>query len=104
MLGSFALTSSFSRRSSRGYPMGLSRFVLCFCESGPLNVFTISCPIHRSFANQSCRLGCSLAHPGDVPRYSYGSVLAQSDARGGPEIFRTRSAAEAKMWHASESG
>jgi hypothetical protein len=43
--------------------MGPTRFEFCCCERGLRNVFTISISIHPSFAIQSCRLGCSLAHP-----------------------------------------
>src|SRR5437763_14931564 len=90
MLGRFALTSSFSRRSSRGCPIGSTRFGFCCCETGPLNVFTIAISIHPLFEIQGCRPAAHSPHPGDVPRYLYGSVLAQSHARQRPEIFRTR--------------
>src|SRR5260370_40782585 len=70
MLGRFDCASSFSRRSSLGFQMGPTRFGFCCCERGLLSVFTISVPIHPSFAIQSCRFGCSLAqaqHPIPVP-------------------------------------
>src|SRR6266480_2896925 len=63
MLGRFALTSSFSSRSSRDCPMGSTRFGFC-CERGALNFFTISTPFHPLFPIQGYRLGCSLAHLG----------------------------------------
>ena len=62
-LGRFDFTSSFSRKSSPGFSMGSTPFGFCRCEIGPLNVFTISIPIHPLFAIQRCRLRCSLAHP-----------------------------------------
>jgi hypothetical protein len=61
MLRRFAFTSSLSRRSSPGFRVGPTRFGFCCCERGLLSVFTISVPIHPSFAIQSCRLGLSVA-------------------------------------------
>ena len=53
MLGRFAFTSSFSRRSSCGFRVGSRRFGFSCCERGPLGVFTKSIPIHPLFAIQS---------------------------------------------------
>src|SRR5260370_7289419 len=53
MLGRFAFTSSFSRRSSPGFPMGSNRFGFCCCERGLLNLAIISIPIHPLFAIQT---------------------------------------------------
>src|SRR5437588_1536768 len=87
MLGRFALTSSLSRRSSRGCPVGSTRFGFCCCETGPLNVFTIAISIHPLFEIQGCRPAAHSPNPGDVPRYLYGSVLAQSHARRARRFF-----------------
>src|SRR5208282_2755298 len=50
MLGRFALTSSFSRRSSRGFRVGSRRFGFCCCDRGLPNVLIISHPFHLLFA------------------------------------------------------
>ena len=66
MLGRFAFTSFFSRRSSRNFSMGSVRFWFCCCDRIVPNAFTIFIPTRPSFANQSCSLppsgGCSTQH------------------------------------------
>jgi hypothetical protein len=50
MLGRFAFTSSFSRRSSRGFRMGSRRFGFCCCDRrGLLNVLIHLAPIPSIF-------------------------------------------------------
>src|SRR5271169_1546694 len=50
MLGRFAFTSFFSRRSSRGFRVGSRRFGFCCCDRGLPNVLIISHPFHLLFA------------------------------------------------------
>ena len=71
MLGRFAFTSSFSRRSSPGLPTGETRFGSCCCENGPLSVFIISYQsIHYSqfkAATSTTRSPDSRTDPRTVP-------------------------------------
>jgi len=76
MLGRFVFTSSLSRRSSRGFRVGSSRFGFCCCESGLLNVFTISIPIHPLFAIQSA----TSAAPSPIPASRTRTVLWRCSA------------------------
>src|SRR6516162_7605383 len=66
MLGRFAFTSSFSRRSSPGFSTDTTRFGFCFCESGPLSVFMIS---HPSFIRPPIPARSAYRSPGDVPQH-----------------------------------
>src|ERR1700724_1381345 len=69
MLGRFAFTSSFSRRSSSGLSTGETRFGSCFCENGLLSIFIISYQsIHYSqFEALRWLLPRSIAAPIRVP-------------------------------------
>src|SRR5271166_5213808 len=53
MLGRFAFTSSFSRRSSRGFRVGSRRFGFCCCDRDLPNVLIISHLFHLLFAINS---------------------------------------------------
>src|SRR5438105_6176 len=100
ILGRFVFTSSFSRRSSPGFGVGPTRFGFCCCERGLLNVFTISVPIHPSFAIQSCRLGLSVAmfHDTHMGPFLRNHMLAE------PGGFRTRTTLRQGKNAASEGG
>src|SRR6266446_5737867 len=84
ILGRFAFTSSFSRRSSSGLSTGATRFGSCFCESGPLSIFVISYQSiqYSQFEAATLVLARSIAapirvpFPRDVSHHSYGSVIA----------------------------
>src|SRR5713226_1171576 len=88
MLGRFALTLSFSRRSSPGFSIGSARFGFGFCERASLSVFIISISIIRNskllprLLARPIPAPIRVPSPGDVPQHSYGSVLAQSHALG----------------------
>src|SRR5215472_16417164 len=57
MLGHFALTSSFSRRSNPGFSMGSTEFGFRFCERVFPNVCSMWVPHSSNFAIQSRDLG-----------------------------------------------
>src|SRR6202022_474752 len=84
ILGRFTFISSCSRRSSSGLSKGSNGFGFCFCESSPLSIFVISHQsIHYSHLKprrwllaRPIAAPIRVPFPGDVPHYSYGSVLA----------------------------
>src|SRR6516164_6508902 len=88
MLGRFAFTSFFSRRSSAGSSKGSNGFGFCFWENGPLSIFVINPSINRNLKLLRWLLARRIPapirapFPSDVPQTSYGSVLAQSHALG----------------------
>ena len=91
MLGGFALTSFFSRTSSRGCSISLTRSGFCCCETSPLNVFIIGISIHPSFETEICWV--AMFHDTHMGPFS---PITRSRR---PKIFGTRTTAEAKMWH-----
>src|ERR1700730_1806238 len=76
MLGRFAFTSSFSRRSSSGLSTGITRFGSCFCKSGPLKVFNIS---YQSIRYSQSEAATSVARS-LIRRTDPGAVLRRCSA------------------------
>src|SRR6266404_4314456 len=91
MLGRFAFTSFFSRRSIFGSSKGLNGFGFCFCENGPLSIFVISYQsIHYSqfeatklAARSPPRTPIRVPFPSDVPATPHMGPSSPNDTLSG---------------------